>query len=339
MRVWFNRTFSSVYAAISLIREADADGKYYLIYSNANPHVAAGMVAHEFVLEPANLDGEDYLEWCLNFCREHEVGIFIPGKAAALISSACDRFLAEGTRVLSVAKPEVLDLLHNKAEFYRTVELPCAPPAVCEPFENLMQFDAAHARLRSQFSKLCIKPSKGVYGIGFSILDEKRNCTELLLAGAQYQIGLEDFRAGLRNLESIRTMLLMEFLDGSEYSVDCVGDYGKLICAIPRKKSSKAGQGQTIDLRPDILTATEQLAALYQLNGIFNIQFRESAGELRLLEINPRMSGGIGMACIAGPNLPYIALKGFDTGFQTVAVPPVRAGIRVAELASPVELA
>ena len=67
MRVWFNRTFSSVYAAISLIREADLEGRFHLIYSNANPHALAGRVAHEFFIEPTGLDNEQYIDWCLAF--------------------------------------------------------------------------------------------------------------------------------------------------------------------------------------------------------------------------------------------------------------------------------
>ena len=51
------------------------------------------------------------------------------------------------------------------------------------------------------------------------------------------------------------------------------------------------------------------------------------------------MSGGIGMACVAGPNLPYIALRGFADGFDKVEVAPVRNGIRVGELSRAVELA
>jgi carbamoylphosphate synthase large subunit len=71
---------------------------------------------------------------------------------------------------------------------------------------------------------------------------------------------------------------------------------------------------------------------------VFNAQFREGGGRPRLLEINPRMSGGIGMACLAGPNLPYIALRGFADGFEQVHVAPVSNGMRVAELSTPTEL-
>jgi hypothetical protein len=44
------------------------------------------------------------------------------------------------------------------------------------------------------------------------------------------------------------------------------------------------------------------------------------------------------MACVAGPNLPYLALRGFDRGFDDLPIPAIRAGIRVAELAHATEL-
>ncbi len=339
MRVWFNRTFSSVYSAIGLIREADTEGRFHLIYSNANPHATAARVAHEFHEEPTGLDTGAYIDWCLAFCREHRVDIFIPGRASTALAGAHVRFAGQGTRVLSAGAQEALELIHDKARFYAATDLPGAPVAQFRPFETLAQFDAAYAELRPHHAQLCVKPSQSVFGLGFSILDEQRSSAALLLAGAQYHIGLDDMRRGLGELGQFRTMLLMEYLDGHEYSVDCVGDHGRLVCAIARKKPQQAGRGQLIDMRQDIVDATAQLARTYGLNGLFNVQFREGAGKLRLLEINPRMSGGIGMACVAGPNLPYIALCGFADGFGRVAVPPVRNGIRVAELSAATELA
>ncbi|NHZ99902.1 ATP-grasp domain-containing protein [Massilia sp. CCM 8734] len=338
MRVWFNRTFSSVYAAIGLIREADLEGRFHLIYSNANPHALAGRVAHDFFVEPTGLDNEQYIDWCLAFCREQRVDIFIPGRLSTELASAHARFEAQGTRVLSAATQEQLELIHDKARFYATTKLAGAPVAEFRVFENVAQFDCAYAELRARYPKLCVKPSRSVYGLGFAILDEERSSAALLLAGAEYHIGRDDMRRGLAELGEFRTMLLMAYLDGHEYSVDCVGDKGRLVAAVARKKPMTAGRGQLIDMRDDILEATAELTRIHGLNGAFNVQFREGDGKLHLLEINPRMSGGIGMACVAGPNLPYIALKGFADGFDKVLVPPVRDGIRVAELSAPAEL-
>jgi len=338
MRVWFNRAFSSVYAAIELIRKADRDGRFHIIYSNANPHTNAARVAHEFHVEPTGMDAATYIDWCLAFCQKHQVDIFIPGKRSTELAGEHQRFAAQGTRVLSTASKEALELIHDKARFYADTYLPEAPVAETRNFENVEQFDAAYAELRQRHPKLCVKPSHSVFGLGFAILDEERSSAALLLAGAEYHIGFDDMRRGLAELGTFRTMLLMEYLDGHEYSVDCVGDNGRLVAAVARKKPKTAGRGQLIDMREDILAATARLCTDHGLNGCFNVQFREGGEALRLLEINPRMSGGIGMACVAGPNLPWIALSGFADGFDQVVVPPVRDGIRVAELTSATEL-
>ena len=337
-RVWFNKTFSSVGAAIRLIREADGAGHYRLICSNTNAHAAAFLAAHEYAVEPADLTGQPYLDWCLEFCRAQRITIFWPGKQAGLIATNRARFEALGTRVLSVATEDVLALLHDKARFCAGLDLPLAPPAQFRAVDNIEQYDAAYAELRPLHRKLCIKPSESVYGIGFAVLDEERSSAQLLLAGAAYQINAQELRSGLARMETFKPLLLMEYLDGHEYSVDCVGDHGTLICAVPRKKPHISGQGQIIDARDDIVQACTQLTRAYGLNGVFNIQFREGQSGLALLEINPRMSGGIGMACAAGPTLPDLALRGFDCGFAGLHVPAVRNSMRVGEMALTVEL-
>lgn len=338
MRVWFNRTFSSVYTAIKLIREADTANRFHVIHSNPNPHSPAGRVAHDFIVEPTGLDTDAYIDWCLAFCIEHRIDIFFPGKGATRLALELDRFAAVGTRICSVAAHEALVTIHDKARFYAETVLEGAPVAEFAPFETLEQFDAIYADLRPRHATLCVKPSNSVFGLGFAVLDEERSSAALLIEGVEYHTGLQDFRRGLGELGTVRTMLLMEYLDGHEYSVDCVGDNGRLVTAIARKKPMQAGRGQLIDMRADILQATAELCRIYGLSGMFNAQFREGAGELRLLEINPRMSGGIGMACAAGPNLPYIALAGFDQGYENVTIPAIREGMRVAETAYPVEL-
>ena len=339
MRVWYNRTFSSVNAAIKLIREADTEGRFTIIHSNANRHAPAARLAHEFHVEPTGLKGDAYVDWCLAFCRDQKIDIFVPGREATLLAAEHARFADIKTRVLSAAPPAQLKRIHDKADFYAATVLPDAPVAAFRPFATLEQFDAAYAELRPQHAKLCVKPAHGIYGLGFAIVDEERSSAALLMKGVEYHIGYQDLRRGLADMDTFPTMLLMEFLDGPEYSVDCVGDHGRLAAAVVRRKLPQSGSGQLIDMRQDILDATARLCADYQLNGVFNAQFREGGGRPRLLEINPRMSGGIGMACLAGPNLPYIALRGFAEGYDGLEIPAPRHGMRVAEISVATELA
>ena len=337
-RVWFNQTFSSVGTAIRLIRDADRDGEYHIVCSNSNPHTPAFLAAHECATEPNGLAPDDYLAWCVDFCRTRDITLFWPGRQAALLGAHRGRFEAQGTRLLSVAAPDVLALLNDKARFCAGLDLPQAPPAQFRVVSSIDEYDAAYAELRPLHDKLCIKPSASVYGIGFAVLDEQRSSAQLLLAGASYHINAAELRSGLAQLARFKPLLLMEYLPGHEYSVDCLADQGTLLCAVPRKKPLLAGAGQLIELRDDVLQACAKLARDYGLNGIFNAQFREGARGLALLEINARMSGGIGMACAAGPNLPYLALAGFDRGYAGLMLAPVRDGMRVGEVAHAVEL-
>ena len=336
-RVWFNKTFSSVGAAIRLIREADLAGDYEILCSNTNAHASAFLEAHLSAVEPSGMKGQAYIAWCLEFCLSQRINIFIPGKEVSLISTERTRFEAQGTRVLCSAPPHVLDLLNDKAQFYQNVA--CGtPPADFRVVATATEFDVAYRDLRKVHHQLCIKPSVSVFGLGFSVIDEERSSAQLLLEGVQHHIGLEDLRRGFATMKKFRPMLVMEFLNGHEFSVDCIADNGRLICAIPRKKPLLAGQGQLVDLRNDVLESVRQLAASYTLNGLFNVQFREGLKGLGLLEINPRMSGGIAMACLSGPNLPHLALVGFDRGYENLAIVPAQDGLRVGEISVATQL-
>lgn len=39
-------------------------------------------------------------------------------------------------------------------------------------FESLAQFDEAYVELRLDHQRLCVKPTRGLFGAGFRILDE-----------------------------------------------------------------------------------------------------------------------------------------------------------------------
>jgi len=224
--------------------------------------------------------------------------------------------------------------LHNKADFYSALD-----PAVAQTMDfiavnDVEGFDKAVATLSLTHEKLCVKPAVSVYGLGFRILDTRRDSITQLLKGVEYQISLAELRQGMINTPTFETLLVMEHLGGHEWSVDCAGRQGELLCAVQRKKSMQAGHGQTIDNNPELAGMVERLTAQYRLNGIFNIQFKDGVNGPRLLEINPRPSGGFGMACLSGANLAQIALRGFKG--ETIEPPTIKYGLQVTEVNRPV---
>lgn len=107
------------------------------------------------------------------------------------------------------------------------------------------------------------------------------------------------------------SILLMPYLSGVEISVDCVATAnGNLI--IPRYKTSKR-YSEIISSKRIISMCDKivhELNTNNDMNMLMNIQFKMENDKPYLLEINPRMSGGLQLSCKAiGINLPHIALN------------------------------
>ncbi|WP_295402051.1 ATP-grasp domain-containing protein [uncultured Thiocystis sp.] len=331
-RVWFNRTFSNVRAVFELIRQGDEAGEFHLVCSHTQKEFPGFLSAHEFALEPTGTVGDAYVEFCLDFCRERRIDFLWPGKAVALLAAHQARFAEQGVRVLTPASADHLMTLMDKARFYAEARRFSIPPPDFLEFRTADEFEAAYARLRASHEVLCVKPAEGVNGAGFRVIDEQRGGLEILLQHALYSIHRDGLRRILRESETFETLLLMEFLDGYEYSVDCVGDGRRLVAAVQRRKAKAGGYGQEIVDIPELTRAIGEMTEVFGLSGLFNAQFREGRNGFRLLEINPRFSGGIGYAGAIGVNLPYLALHGLTHGFPDQAH-RVASGARVLELA------
>lgn len=337
--VWFNKTFAHVRAALALIRRDDTGGEFSLLCSNTNPHFSGFLESDVREVEPKGLVGDRYVEYCVEFCGRHRVALFWPGKEASLVGTYAHRFSDVGTEVLSTAPSEALEVLHNKAAFYVQCQNLTLPPPEFELVQTASEFRQAYEQLRWRHAVLSIKPAVSVYGIGFRIIDEGRHALEHILGGIDYHVTLKELSSELVRANEFKPLLLMEYLSGHEYSVDCLAYRGVLHCAIMRRKSLDPRKGQRIEVRQDVFDACSELAHRYQLNGIFNAQFRESAtGQLRILEINPRMSGGIAMSCLAGPNLPYMAVASALFGPERIKIGPIQDGVRVGEVEQAVVL-
>lgn len=96
-RVWMNHWFSTAYNIINLIREAIP--YIEIIGSNEHPYSPIMNVCDEWYQEPV-LKGEQYVSYCLDFCQQHGIDLFMPRREMVSISQYKDRFTAAGIRVM-----------------------------------------------------------------------------------------------------------------------------------------------------------------------------------------------------------------------------------------------
>ncbi len=328
MRVWFNRHLSVVIRITGLLRQAQFP--LTSIISHRHSFFAGFTTADESFIEPAGLNSTDYTAWCLETARLHKVDWLVPGHDATALAAAESSFNAIGVRMVNAASADLVPRLHQKDWVYAN-----APASVPKPNYVVIAADAdldAALALIEQSGPACIKPCVSIYGHGYHRLQTQPAHIEAESAVASTEfMTLASWRTRYSPPSAERRQLLMEYLPGCEYSVDLACYQGEVLAGVARRKSLTS-PAQTIVDRADLLEFSAQLVAAFGLHGLINVQFKDALdGSPKLLEINPRASGGIAMSCLSGLNLPFIAYQACLQDGKRGVLPAPSYGLRVAE--------
>jgi len=307
-RIWFNRWFSTAYHFINLIRN-NPDGREFEIFaSHNNPDSVVLQAADQSEIEPL-LKGDDYITYCLDFCQRNEIAVFVPGHTNLVtIARNIAKFENQGTKVLMSKDTANFEIITDKARTYEAFKQHKIM-AVPEYYivNTAEQFRQAYEKISSNGSQVCFKPNIAEGGNGFRIIDEKSGTINSLFGAAGVRLTFEHARQLLETEESFPDLMVLEYLNGFEYSTDCLAYDGKLYAAIPRKKVD--GRLRYLEKKEELLEIAQKVNDIFRLPFVFNVQVRYKDGIPKLLEVNPRMSGGLNVSCLSGINFPYLALK------------------------------
>ncbi|MCP9473488.1 MAG: ATP-grasp domain-containing protein [Nitrospira sp.] len=298
--IWINKYLSNTWEVVARVLHEREPAEFRLVVTHPWAYYPGRRYADLFVPEPRGLTDDDYVTWCLQFAADHRVTLFIPGRKLLPVVAAADRFAQIGTNILAAAELRDLLVVGDKIATYSRLDP--SDPAIPDyaVARTLGEFLDAVERLKSRHPRICFKPARSVYGIGFFILDESGTNSR------PYHLSLG---AAIQRLQAHRVFpphLVMEYLPGPERSVDCLAQAGELIRCVVRRKAASV---QWIEHHPLIEEMVRGFTRKFRLNGVLNIQFRDSGGLPRLLEINPRMSGGLPIACAAGVNFLLWAIR------------------------------
>ena len=135
------------------------------------------------------------------------------------------------------------------------------------------------------------------------------------------------------DLVDMNGLISQEVIHGDEYTVDVLCDYdSNPIYIVPRKRlnvcDGKSTQGIVVR-HPEIDRIVRKLCSITRFRGPINIQcFCDKNDNIFVIEVNPRISGGMALAFAATENwIPHIvAMAHGSTDFNTV---PVKFGIKM----------
>lgn len=304
VRIWLNHWFSTAYHIISLIKRDEPD--FWVIGSNESAKSPIMEVCNEWYQEPP-LKGEEYVQFCLDFCAAHSVDVFLPRRGAISISKAKERFEAAGIKVMVEDQP-IMEQLNHKDQAYalfQQEQIGIVPQY--RIVTDVEQFREQYAYLSQHKQRVCFKFVRDEGGKSYRLIDNERRGYTALFRKLTTRMTYEAAVEALSERESFPPLMMMPYLPGEEVSVDCLNTPSGLI-AVPRVKD--ATRIEKIRYDEQILGFCQDLYKKIPLEHPCNIQFKYLDGVPYILEVNTRMSGGIQMACAAsGVNIPNIAVN------------------------------
>jgi hypothetical protein len=348
-RVWFNKSSSSIHGVLRQLRQDWGSG---LVLIGTHTRADFGPLSECSIVErePEGLSPEAYVPWCLDFCRRQRVQVFVPGRMREDIADHRTTFEAQGTRLIVAGDGTTLRLLEDKGRFLESVPAGVRVHRFYR-VRNWIDFEGACTSLEQDGLPVCFKPSSSIFGLGFHILDERMTPLKRLLRSEVHRISKAELRSVLEAAETFPELLVMEYLDGAEFSVDVLADAGEVKAMVCRRKplngkvriggSSRTefvaeGRSQVMLHQPEVEEMVRVLAEHFHLGGLLNVQFRSRAERPEqpcLLEINGRMSGGLPYVGLSGLNLPLLAVKAAlrAAGDPWPEMPEPRLPLRVQE--------
>ncbi|MCP3684506.1 MAG: ATP-grasp domain-containing protein [bacterium] len=187
----------------------------------------------------------------------------------------------------------------------------------CIPYRRLLSIDhidGVAEDLGYPEKVLCVKPCKGEGSVGFIIIDAKADTNKQYFSQKHItRMKLEQYKMLFNVNGDFKPLVMMEYIEGKEYSIDLLMSKGKVITGGVRLRqhvvNGISNMGVIVD-RPDIFKLASKMVEKFGLNYNVGVQIIESEdGTLYPLEVNARLHGTAILCTAAGINLLYLGLK------------------------------
>jgi carbamoyl-phosphate synthase large subunit len=290
--------------------------KLRIVTADVNPDSYGYHIADKGYPIPRG-DSPDFVSKVLEICRNERPAVLFSWVDPELLplSRAKSEFENLGTKV-ALSGPQAIETGQNKRKCYEMFSGDGIAPEFRVAKDSEV-FGKAVKELGFPKKAVCFKPSFS-YGMrGFRILKPSASRGEILFrekpdsAVADFD-GIMDTLREYEKKACLPELLVMEYLEGKEYTVDVLLEGGRPVITIPRvRAATKQGISTlaVIEKNAEVIEKTELVAKRLGLDFNANMQFKYGKSGPKLIEVQPRLAGTT-VACVgAGANLPYLGLK------------------------------
>lgn len=312
-KIWFMEGLSSQRDIIQSVNDfSRACGKPVTIYaSHRNERNEILSLADFSLLEPK--DDDRRLAFIEAIVKEHGINVIHTGRHCRWFELHRPAIESTGVTLTTGASDvDGIDIADDKVTFAQLMEnngLPVVPSVRVTTLSEL-KTQLAHSPFTT--SQLCVKPVKGIYGMGFWRFDDAASPMTMINYPERRVVNTWQYLAACESAGAFDPLVLMPWLPGPEYSVDMLVTRGKVLAAVGRRKD---GALQYLENSGEAWELAQACAAVMKADGLVNVQTRnDESGKPVLLEINMRPSGGIGYTRHSGVNLAGL-YAGYTLGY------------------------
>lgn len=245
---------------------------------------------------------ENYIDTLMEICIKHSVNAIISLNDLELpiLANNIDTFKNIGTQAI-VSSPDIIDICFDK---YKTSEF-LTKIGIKSPKTYISYEKVVNALKDNSLNfPVIIKPRWGSGSIGIEIANDFEDL-EIL-----YNYIKKKVKKSILATASIsdNSVLIQEYINGTEYGLDIMNDLNGKHCGVSIKKKLSMRAGETdkaVTIKNNTIfsigrTIGENLKHVANLD----CDILEKDGEFYVLELNPRFGGGYPFSHEAGINMP-----------------------------------
>ena len=278
-------------------------GDCYIIGTTIYPESPANCFSDVVEIVPRT-DDPDYINSLIELIKKYKVDMLIPAIEADMRFWNEHRSELEATGAfLLLNNASLVSLCLDKWNFFKVLEENNYDGRILSSLEP--DFDTFD-------TPFILKPRCGFGGRGLIKVESEEQYNEYI-----QEIGLN--------------LMMQEFVgtDENEYTVSAFFDKDSKVKAAMglKRKLAKAGYTEMAEVTDAVLFMDdiELLATIFHPIGPTNFQFRVHNDNVKLLEINPRISSSTSIRCKFGYNESDMAINYFLEG-KAIVQPPIKKG-------------
>jgi len=286
-----------------------------IIGADMSENAGGRSLVDQFYKIPAAKD-RNFIKCVTEICLHESVEIIVPIVTRELSKFALAKECLQKQNISVMVMDEtLLSIVNNKARLLsemRAKGLSVAKFCTVHSLEDLIK---ACKDMGFPKKAICVKAAEGNGSRGIRIIDSNKSKYDLFFnekPNSMY-ISYDELLNTLCEKPEIPEMLVMEYLPGVEYSVDYLATHGTIHYAVCRKALSMLTSNMTaleIEHNQAVIDLCDEVVEQFKLDGNFGFDVKFGADHKPyIIEINPRLTGGIVSAAACGVNLPYLGIK------------------------------